>query len=116
MTKWIVIFWMITAGAVWLGAAEQTTTEPQKEAPPSTEPNLGEVKVEQPPKLEKALPPEEQWTQARYGVVGQFVQAPNALAPINPLAKAEAGAGTANLSRDTITGRIMGFRLISFNF
>jgi len=78
--------------------------------------DLGEVKAEKAAKLEKAIPKEEVWTQARYGAFGQFVQAPNLVAPINPLAKPHAGTGETNLSRDTVTRRIMGLRLLKLKF
>lgn len=83
---------------------------------PKPDQDLGDVKVEKPVKLEKAIAKEDVWMRANYGVLGQFTQAPNLLAPINPMAKPEAGRGDHNLSKDTVTGRIMGLRLLKFEF
>lgn len=91
---------------------------PPKESTADIRPDqdLGEAKAEKLVKLEKPVAKEKVWAQARYGVLGQFVQAPNLLAPINPVAKSEAGSGEDNLSRDTVTGRVMGLRLVRFEF
>jgi hypothetical protein len=91
---------------------------PPTKSPAETKPDqdLGEVRAEKPVKLEKRVTKEEAWAQARYGVLGQFVQAPSVLAPINPVAKPEAGSGEGNLSRDTVTGRVMGLCLVKFDF
>ena len=87
---------------------------------PQTEPkpdqNLEEAKMQTPIKMEKAVPMEDKWLEGKSGVLGQFIQAPNLLAPINPFAKPMAGFGQSNLSKDTVTGRIMGLRLIKFEF
>jgi hypothetical protein len=88
--------------------------KPQDETHP--QPDLGAAKAEKPVKMEKAVRQEDQWSQAQFGVIGQFIQAPSVLEPINPLAKAEAGFGEGNLSKDTVTGRIMGLRFIKFEF
>lgn len=72
--------------------------------------------MERPVPLDKAIPLEQRWGEARYGVIGQFFQAPNILAPLNPVAKPEAGSGSPNLSRDTVSSRIMGLHLLKFEF
>jgi hypothetical protein len=89
--------------------------KPEKTAP-KTDADLAEMKVERPVQLEKTVPPAEKWTEAKHGVLGQFVEAPSVLAPINPAAKPEAGWGAANLSRDTVTARVMGLHLLKFEF
>ena len=83
---------------------------------PKPDPNLGEVAAEKPVTLEKAVAKKDSWIESRYGVLGQFAQAPNIAAPVNPFAKPEAGTGRSNLSRNTVTGRIMGLRLLKFEF
>lgn len=94
------------------------TAAPPEQAPQELKPeqDLGEARIERPVKLEKAVAPEDAWTLSEHGVVGQFVEAPSLLAPINPMAKPEAGDGVANLSRDPVTGRVMGLRLFAFSF
>ena len=106
----VVLTWGFGCGTLMAEPPGQT---PNQAAP---EQDLGEVKVEQPIELEKAVAPEDAWSQGSSGVLGQFIQAPNVLAPINPLAKAEAGSGEDNLSTDTATGRVMGLHLIKFEF
>jgi hypothetical protein len=90
---------------------------PEKpQADPQPGQNLGEAKIGKPPEMQKTGTREGVFTQARHGVIGQFVQAPRALDPISPFAKPELGQGQANLSKDTMTGRIMGLRLVKFEF
>lgn len=91
---------------------------PPEQAPRESQPDqdLGEVKIEGPVKLEKAIAPEDAWAHSNHGIIGQFIRAPNVFAPINPMARSEAGYGMANLNKDTVTGRIMGLDLIKFDF
>jgi len=91
---------------------------PPEQVPEQSKPeqDLGEVKIERTVKLEKAIAPEDAWTQSNHGVIGQLIEAPNLLDPVNPLAKPEAGDGTINLNRDPVSGRIMGLNLIAFDF
>lgn len=56
------------------------------------------------------------WMEGERGVIIQFLEAPNPLAPINPLTPPPPRVLEATLSRDTVTGRVMGLRLLSFEF
>ncbi len=104
--------------AVLIAAPPEQVLETAKPQPSPEKPqpaqNLNEVKVERPVSLDKGILPEDRWTEAKNGVIGQFLQSPNVLAPINPMAKPEAGIGAPNLSRDTVTGRIMGLHFLKF--
>ena len=100
---------------VWNGILLAEPPE-KPQGDPKPEPALGEAKVEKPIEMEKRVTPENAWTKANYGVVGQFLNAPSLWAPINPMAEPEAGFGKGNLSQDTVTGRVMGLRLIKFEF
>ena len=106
---------LVILSVAWSGTLIAAPPEP---APKETKPdqNLGEIAVQQPVQLEKAIAPEDKWTEAKHGVIGQFIEAPNVLAPVNLLAKPEAGMGEANLNRDPITGRVMGLNLLAFDF
>jgi hypothetical protein len=105
----LILLWVACSGTL-------AATPPKSPADPKPDQDLGDVKAEKRVKVEKTVSKEDAWTGAKYGVVGQFVQAPNILAPINPMAKPQAGKGDGNLSKDTVTGRIMGLRLIKFEF
>ena len=100
----------LCAGALLADPAETAATDPQ----PKQE--LGEAKVVKPVEMKRTMPREGVWTQARHGVIGQFVEAPFVLDPVNPFARPEIGLGQPNLSKDTMTRRIMGLRLIAFEF
>ena len=106
----LLIMSTLCAGTLLADPPEKAKADPQPEQ------NLGEAKIGKSVKMEKTAAREGVWTQARHGVIGQFVQAPRVLDPINPFAKPELGQGQANLSKDTLTGRIMGLRLIKFEF
>jgi len=80
------------------------------------EKDLGEAKVERPVRIEKPTPSEERWAKASHGVLGQCFEAANPLEPLSPLASPEAGYGLANLSRDTVTRRVMGLQFLRFEF
>lgn len=107
---------IISVIVLWVGGVAAAPPQPEVSTGQPAKPDLEEVTVETPVQLEKAVPPDEAWTQAEAGVIGQFFQAPNLLAPINPLAQPEAGWGDRNLSRDTVTGRVMGLRLVKVEF
>lgn len=111
MKSYIVALLAVASGGVLMAAPPDKASEE-----PKPEQQLEQAKVEQPVKLTKAVAEEDAWTEAKYGVAGQFAQAPNVMDPINPLAKPQAGTGEGNLSRDSVTGRIMGLRLIKFEF
>jgi hypothetical protein len=100
----------LCAGALFASPAETAPADPQPKE------DLGEAKMVKPVEMKKALPREGNWTQARHGVIGQFVEAPFVLDPVNPFASPKLGFGQPNLSKDTLTGRVMGLRLIKFEF
>jgi hypothetical protein len=93
--------------------AEPAEEFAQEEAPVD---ELADATIEIPLQLEEATPPEAKWIRAEYGILGQMAQAPNPLAPINPLEPQEAGYGEGNVSTDTVTGRVMGLRFLKFEF
>lgn len=66
--------------------------------------------------LDAPVSKDDAWMESQHGVVGQFVEAPSPLTPINPLADTEPGTGNKNVSHDTVTERPMGLRLIRFEF
>ena len=99
----------------WIGMAVADPEQPAPEAPKPAK-DLGQVRVERAIPLEKATPPDARWTRDQHGIIGQCIQAPNVLAPLNPLAKADAGFGQANINRDTVTRRVMGLDFIKFEF
>jgi hypothetical protein len=105
-------------GNIGLGGTTQVGVNPLQEAAQEPKPgrDLGTAKAKGAVKLDKAPLRENAWSRASYGVVGQFVQAPTVVAPINPVAPPEAGTGKSNLNRDTMTGRVMGLCLLKFEF
>jgi hypothetical protein len=58
----------------------------------------------------------EAWKEGRHGVMLQFIEAPNPLAPLNPLTPMPPKFQDATISRDHLTGRIMGLTLVKFEF
>jgi hypothetical protein len=58
----------------------------------------------------------EAWKAARHGVLLQFLEAPNPLAPLNPFTPVPPRFQDSTLSRDHLTGRIMGLTLVKFEF
>jgi hypothetical protein len=58
----------------------------------------------------------ESWKEGRHGVILQFIEAPNPLAPLNPFTPVPPKFQEATVSRDHLTGRIMGLTLVSFEF
>jgi hypothetical protein len=56
------------------------------------------------------------WVEGDHGVIVQFLEAPNPLAPINPLAPPPPRFKNGTLSRDTVTGRVMGLTLLRVDF
>jgi len=109
-TSWIILGCAFLASNGGLGAEDAVVPT---NAPSATD--LGwTVETELP-----LTPPEvarDTWVEGDHGVIVQFLEAPNPLAPINPLAPPPPRFKDATLSRDTVTGRVMGLTLLSLDF
>lgn len=109
MKKVLLLILAFTAGT----AAAQIQSQPGAPAKPGVK---TDTTIEAPLPVEPPVLPKDMWAKKDTGIIGQFINAPNVLQPINPLAKPELGFGEQNINRDPITGRIKGLNLLVFNF